>query len=243
MVTQIVYNQEDRIGLVVEQAKETIPVCSGCGTAHVNAVHSIERVTVEDQPISGKKVFLYVTKRKVVCTEDKRIRVEDFDWLRKRYTKRFSDHVFRLTSITTNKEAGWFLGLDDEAVYRPEYADAYNNRGTLYGRSGKYQQAIDDFTKSIAINPQDANTYFNMGISYNGMGDLQQAIMTYTKAIELAPGHVAAYFNRGMSYAGLNRPTEAIRDFEEAIRLNPQYAKAYYNMGMVYSKMGGWNIS
>lgn len=102
----------------MEQVKETLPVCSGCGKAHVNAVHSVERVTVEDQPISGKRVFLYVPKRKVVCTEDERIRVEEFDWLRSRYTERFQEQVFRLTSITTNKEAGWFLGLDDEAVYR-----------------------------------------------------------------------------------------------------------------------------
>lgn len=35
-----------------------------------------------------------------------------------RYTKRFAFEVYRLTSITTNQEAGWFLGMDDEAVYR-----------------------------------------------------------------------------------------------------------------------------
>lgn len=40
------------------------------------------------------------------------------DWIRKRYTRRFAEHIFRLTAITTNKEAGWFLGMDDEAVYR-----------------------------------------------------------------------------------------------------------------------------
>lgn len=102
----------------MEQVKETLPVCSVCGIAHINAVHSIESVTVEDKPISGKRVFLYVTKRKVVCTEDERIRVEEFDWIRKRYTERFAETVFRLTSITTNKEAGWYLGLDDESVYR-----------------------------------------------------------------------------------------------------------------------------
>lgn len=35
-----------------------------------------------------------------------------------RTTKRFAEHVDRLTAITTNQEAGWFLGLNDEAVYR-----------------------------------------------------------------------------------------------------------------------------
>jgi transposase len=38
--------------------------------------------------------------------------------MRKRFTKRFADKVYKLTSITTNMEAGWYLGLDDETVYR-----------------------------------------------------------------------------------------------------------------------------
>lgn len=33
-------------------------------------------------------------------------------------TKRFAEHVSRLTAITTNQEAGWFLGLNNEAVYK-----------------------------------------------------------------------------------------------------------------------------
>jgi len=30
----------------------------------------------------------------------------------------YAEQVFRLTSSTTNQEAGWYLGLDDETVYR-----------------------------------------------------------------------------------------------------------------------------
>ena len=39
-------------------------------------------------------------------------------WLRGRFTTRFAEQVYRLTSITTNAEAGWYLNLDDETVYR-----------------------------------------------------------------------------------------------------------------------------
>jgi len=31
---------------------------------------------------------------------------------------RLVENIYRLTSITTNKEAGWYSGLGDEAVYR-----------------------------------------------------------------------------------------------------------------------------
>jgi transposase len=72
----------------------------------------------EDMPLCGKRVFLYVPKRKSRCPKDGKIRVEQFCWMRGRFTTRFAEQVYRLTSITTNAEAGWFLHLDDETVYR-----------------------------------------------------------------------------------------------------------------------------
>jgi len=68
--------------------------------------------------LSSKRVFLHVVKRKSLCNEDGRIRVDKIDWIRGRFTRRFAEQVNRLTSITTNAEAGWFLDLDDETVYR-----------------------------------------------------------------------------------------------------------------------------
>ena len=102
----------------LEQIKITPPICSGCGKVHHNSVHSKTIVVVEDMRISGKRIFLHVPKRKSFCTADGRIRVEEIAWLRGRFTRRFAEQIHRLTAITTNKEAGWFLELDDETVYR-----------------------------------------------------------------------------------------------------------------------------
>ncbi len=104
--------------IVLERVEDTPPVCSGCGNIHGISVHSRGDMLVEDLRISGKRVFLLVPKRKVQCAEDRTIRVEELQWLNGRFTARFAEQVYRLTSITTNQEAGWFLGLDDETVYR-----------------------------------------------------------------------------------------------------------------------------
>jgi transposase len=116
-VTKIIKNTRDCLELVLEQVEDEMPRCSGCGRVHA-AVHSRGYTVIEDLPVSNRRVFLHVCKRKVICPEDDRIRVEEFNWIRKRFTKRFADNVYRLTSITTNMEAGWYLGLDDETVYR-----------------------------------------------------------------------------------------------------------------------------
>ena len=51
---------------------------------------------------------------------DNRTHIEEIPWLKKygRVTERFAKQITRLTAITTNQEAGWFFGLEDERVYR-----------------------------------------------------------------------------------------------------------------------------
>lgn len=117
-VESVLKQTDNSIHLNIDLIKTSAPVCSACGTVHPIATHSISRVIVEDLPLCGKRTFLYVPKRKTCCPIDGKIRVEKFSWLRGRFTARFAEQVYRLTSITTNAEAGWYLGLDDETVYR-----------------------------------------------------------------------------------------------------------------------------
>ncbi len=35
---------------------------------------------------------------------------------KRRYTDRFAKEAYRLTAITTNLEAGWYLGVDDSSI-------------------------------------------------------------------------------------------------------------------------------
>lgn len=117
-VSEVLKNTEQSLHLLLKPIGTIPPVCSGCGSVHAGGVHSKTVIVVEDLRISGKRVFLYVPKRKIRCCEDGRIRVEALGWIRGRFTKRYAQQVFRLTAITTNQEAGWYLELDDETVYR-----------------------------------------------------------------------------------------------------------------------------
>lgn len=117
-VAKVLERTPTSLHLYVDLVEAVAPVCSNCGVVHHAPVHSIGWIRVEDLPLCGKRVFLYVPKRKVRCPNDGKIRVEQLDVLRGRFTQRFAEQVYRLTSITTNTEAGWFLDLDDETVYR-----------------------------------------------------------------------------------------------------------------------------
>jgi len=110
----------DEIHLWIEPYKHKKFVCIGCGQIHNNGYHGKEEVVIRDLPIFDKKTYLHVTKRRYVCPVDKRTHIETIDWVNKwsRCTIRFAKEVTRLTAITTNQEAGWYLGVDDESVYR-----------------------------------------------------------------------------------------------------------------------------
>jgi len=117
-VVKVLEHHNESLHLYVDLIDPVKPVCSACGMVHNSPIHSTGWICVEDLPLCGKRVFLYIPKRKVRCPNDGKIRVEEHDVLRGRFTRRFARQVSRLTSITTNKEAGWFLNLDDEVVYR-----------------------------------------------------------------------------------------------------------------------------
>jgi len=119
-VTRIISINETEIHIRLEAYKRKTAKCSGCGQEHKESAHSLKEVTVEDKPMSGRRVYLHVIKRLYRCPMDGRIYIEEIPWLKKwsRVTKRFAQQVNKLTAITTNQEAGWFLGLDDETVYR-----------------------------------------------------------------------------------------------------------------------------
>ena len=117
-VTHLIHDDGSRLHFIIDQIDPLPPVCSGCGSVHEGGIHDKYMITLEDLPISGKRVFLHIPRRKVRCIEDGTIRVEEINWIQKRFSLRFAGQVYRLTAITTNQEAGWYLGLDDETVYR-----------------------------------------------------------------------------------------------------------------------------
>lgn len=122
-ITQVISCDEKEIHFHVEPYIRKTAICSHCGERHYDR-HSFDPVTVEDLSLAGKRVFLHVIKRKYSCPKDNRIHVEVVDWIKPwaRVTKRFANYVSKLTAITTNTEAGWFLGMDDEVVYRIDKA-------------------------------------------------------------------------------------------------------------------------
>ena len=127
----------------------------------------------------------------------------------------------------------------DKAIYlRPDYAEAYNNRGASNGKLGQYDAAITDLNKAIILDPNDAEAYYNRGIVHFTSDEYESAYADFDEAIRLKPTHTGALINRGSSSARLGQYDAAITDLDKAIILDPDDAQAYYNRACMKLLLG-----
>jgi tetratricopeptide (TPR) repeat protein len=106
-------------------------------------------------------------------------------------------------------------------------------KGVSNFESGKYNDAIEEFTIELNTNPQFKEALFKRGICFILLKDYNQAIKDLSKVIVLDSNNVNAYYNRGLAYKNINEKNKAILDFTETIRILPVYKLAYFNRAVI----------
>ena len=81
----------------------------------------------------------------------------------------------------------------------PNQPDALNLLGTIAGRLGKSEIAIELIGKAISANPSNPVYYINLGNVLKEQGKLDEAIENYRKALSLNPDLAGACFNLGIA--------------------------------------------
>ncbi len=125
----------------------------------------------------------------------------------------------------------------------PNDPQAYNMRGSVFGKGGRYQEALADFNKAISIDPNYAQAYANRGLVYRETGKLNLALADYDKALSIDANYANAYLGRGMVYREEGKLIPALRDFNKAIAIRPDSAQAYYNRGLLYQSQNQHNFA
>lgn len=140
-----------------------------------------------------------------------------------------------------------FLRDFDKAIFhfkkalalRPEFPAAQNNLGTVYLGLGKWDMAIELFTKAIN-NHKYRNrhiAYTNIGMANHQKRDYRRAIDNYKKALELFPRNSPAYDNMGYAYENLREYDLAIGAYKKSIEYSPDIAISHLRLGRIYLKL------
>jgi len=128
---------------------------------------------------------------------------------------------------------------------RPEWVNAYYNRGVAYldryyatVTTNDLVLALDDFAATLAARPGYVEALINRGIAYyirNEEGDLTHAIQDLDAATTLAPDDYRPFFNRGLARIRAADGSDWAGDLSRSLALAPDYWQAHYALCWGYA--------
>ncbi|MEG3440187.1 tetratricopeptide repeat protein [Pannus brasiliensis CCIBt3594] len=114
----------------------------------------------------------------------------------------------------------------------------YSNRGSLYGAWKKWDLALADYNKALALNPNNARAYMNRADVYKERKEWDLALADYNRAIEIDSNFSGAYAKRGMFYMAWKKWDLALADYNRAVSIDPDNPLFYIPRGIFYYLQG-----
>ena len=125
---------------------------------------------------------------------------------------------------------------------KPDYADAYYERGLNNDLGDNRAAALRDYNKAIELNPRFLEAYRTRAVIYLLEGKGPLAIADYTKIIELKPDG-ESYYMRGNSYLEIGQDAKAIVDLTKSIQLDPTYYWSYMQRAKAYRNLKNFKLA
>ena len=121
---------------------------------------------------------------------------------------------------------------------KPDYAEAYVNRGLTKAALKQNFAAITDCDFAIQLKPDYAPFYYLRGTTKSELEQHLSAIADFDTAIILKPDYANAYHGRGVTKETLGQHLSAIADYDTAIRLIPDDGDFYASRGGAKTALG-----
>ena len=153
-------------------------------------------------------------------------------------------HVPVLMGMSADPKAD--LKRADELVSRalaidPANAAAHNAKAYVLYEQGRFEEAIAERERTLALDPADLNAMMGMGWDYVGLGNYQRGLEIFDEAIRLSPhGPELQYLYHGKSWAyfGLKQYDQAIDWARRAIVAGPSNPFAYTTLAPALALTG-----
>ncbi len=124
------------------------------------------------------------------------------------------------------------LTMLSKAIERnPRNARAFNERGKVYARMGRLEEAVVDYTRALEIEPAFAQALGNRGMAHRELRQFQAALADLDRLIAMRPDLAKAYHDRGETYRQMGLLTQATADYSKAAQLDPSMARQHAPQG------------
>jgi tetratricopeptide (TPR) repeat protein len=129
-------------------------------------------------------------------------------------------------------------------VLDPTNADTYSNIGHVLMSSGRNEEALSWFDRSLELQPNSAATLTNKALTLAAMRRFAEALSWYDRSLELQPNSALTLTNKAIALAELRHFDEAFAAYHRARAIDPCYAAADWNLALLQLLTGnfeaGW---
>jgi tetratricopeptide (TPR) repeat protein len=156
--------------------------------------------------------------------------------------------IVALLATLTWRQAATYR--DVETLWRstiaknPDCWMAYNNLGIELARRGAYQEAIENYGKSLErsvgskASVSYAEAHYNLANALLENGDVDRALTEARLAVTLQANDADARVALGNALLSKGRVEDSINEYSHALRINPDNEKAHCNLGNALEQKG-----
>lgn len=120
----------------------------------------------------------------------------------------------------------------------------FNCMGTVELGRGRYENAIDDFSRAIKLDSGNLLSFRGRAEAYEGRNmdkDLRLAEQDYLHALELAPDNWRSHAFLAAFYHRQARDCESIAEIQQAITARPDNSEPMARLGALYIEIGSYD--
>jgi len=128
------------------------------------------------------------------------------------------------------------LFWEDVVKKSPNKARGYNNYAIALLETGKLEESMKNFQKSVECDTWYGEPHVNLASLYQAAGQIEKAMEHYKRALEIGEGHPELFNNLGILHFNNNADQNAEYCFRQALELRPYYSRAHLNLGKLYQR-------
>lgn len=134
---------------------------------------------------------------------------------------------------TVKRNTAWFdnYSLWSDTIKKvPDSTWAHNNLGWWCLQTGKFDEAVNAYHKSLSIKDTQKKLHYNIGVIYTKVDRYEEAIDEFQKELLVNPNNVRTLLNIGSVYGNLGRYELAIQEFRKVLEIEPDNETALNNI-------------
>ena len=127
--------------------------------------------------------------------------------------------------------------LEDLIKIYPNNLINYFNLGNIYVKLKKYDLALINFLKTIALNKDFFQGYNNLANIYKELKNTEKSIKFFKKAIELNSSYINALYNLAILYYEIGKYEESAIYFKKVLKIDPKHIGTLNNFGLLLKEI------